>query len=189
MFKDNSTFMTLIVDKDYKDRLFYFRVFEKKEDVPEHLNYTRGQDFLYAFEMNAHIEFGHSKSEHINSIVSVATGRVALLGPVRDIDTVMKEVKFMIQDWKSKEKDTAYDFDSLETFIGTPNQNDFPGLFQLAQSNYADGFKGQDRTLHSFDKGQIVRDLIIPAKLGRVNLVIFETKDGVRTGDEITVNV
>ena len=189
MYKDNSTFMTLIVDKDWNNRLFYFRVFDKKEDVPEVLNYTRGQDFLYAFEMNSHIEFGYSKSEHINSIVSVATGRVALLGPVRDIDTIMKEVEFMIQDWSSNETETAYNFDSLEEFIGSSNQSNQLGLFQMAQSNYANGFKGKDRTLHSFDKGQIVRDLIIPAKLGRVNLIVFETKDGVRTGDEITVNI
>jgi hypothetical protein len=80
-----------------------------------------------------------------------------------------------------------YHFDDLNDFIGTPNG--FPGLFQIAQDNYKDGFKGMNHTLHSLDDGALIRDLIIPDRQARVNVVTFKTIDGVQHGSETVFSV
>lgn len=188
MDKKNDTLMTFIVDKDKDTRLFYFRIFDTKEEVPTY--YSHG-DYLYAYEMNNHIEIGKTDFNHVKPMTSWATGRVAIFGPIRDSERVMHEIESFIFDFKTGENPGTYKFESLEEFIGNPYKQDAKdfGIFQIIQLNFKDGFKGKDHTLHFFDKGIVVRDLIIPEKHGRITLVVFETKDGIKTGDEITAVV
>ena len=46
-----------------------------------------------------------------------------------------------------------------------------------------------NHTLHSLDEGALVRDLIIPDKQARVNVVTFETFDGVEHSSETVFSV
>ena len=188
MDKKNDTLMTFIVDKDKDTRLFYFRVFDTKEDVPQ---YTSHGDYLYAYELSGNTIIGKTDFKHVKSMTSWATGRVAVLGPIRDSERVIHEIESFIFDFKTGENPGTYKFESLEEFTGNPYKQDAKdfGIFQIIQSNFRNGFKGKERTLHSFDKGTVVRDLIIPEKHGRITLVVFETNAGIRTGDEITAVV
>ena len=180
--------MTFIVNKDNGSRLFYFRVFDSKENVP---NYVSSGHYLYAYELSGNVIFGSTEGKYLKSMTSHADGRVAVLGPIRDTERVMEETEHFIREWKSGKHPRIYRFETLEEFIGNPDapEDELPGLFQLAQMTFKDGFKGKDHVLHSFDKENVVRDLIIPEKHGRITLVIFETKDGIRTGEEMTAVV
>lgn len=190
MAKNNDTLMTFIVDKDKNTRLFYFEVFDTKEDVPGVLSYMFGV-YLYAYELSGNIIIGKTDSKHVVSMTSWSDGRVALLGPIRDADWTMEEIESFIDEFKTGENPGTYKFDSLEQFIGNPyaNGRDSQGIFQIIQMNFSDGFKGQDHALHSSDKGIVVRDLIIPDKNARMTLVVFKTENGIRKGEELTAIV
>lgn len=190
MANNNDTLMTFIVDKDKNSRLFYFHVFNSKDDLPDVLSYMSGV-YLYAYELGGNVIIGKTEAKTIKSMTSWSDSRVAVLGPIRDSERTMEEIESFIHDFKTGEHPGTYKFKSLEEFIGNPyaNEDDFPGLFQIIQMTFTDGFKGQNHVLHSFDKGTVVRDLIIPDKNARISLVIFETKNGIRTGDEITAVV
>ena len=189
MDKKNDTLMTFIVDKDKDTRLFYFHVFDTKEEVPTY--YSHG-DYLYAYEMNDHIEIGKTDFNHVKSMTQWATGRVAILGPIRDSERVIHEIESFIFDFKTGENPGTYKFESLEEFIGNPYKQDAKdlGIFQIIQLNFKDGFKGKDHVLHSLGNGnEVVRDLIIPDKHARITVVVFETKDGILRREESTAVV
>ena len=187
---DNSAYMTLVVDKKYDSRNFYFRTYESKDELPKDFMFHRGE-YLYAYEMNDHVEFGHTEARNLKGQTSWATRKVAILGPIRDIDHVVEEIKNTIDEWDQGDTGSRYMFESLEEFTGNPFNRDFKGrgIFQIIQSNYRNGFKGMNKTLHSLDGGHIVRDLIIPAQGARLNVVVFETIDGVEHGEENTFTV
>lgn len=184
---NNDSTMTLVFNKDNGSRLFYFKMLESKEQIPSYLKYLSRGNYLYFYELYDNQVFGTCESKHLESMVSWATGRVGILGPIRDIETVVYEVESLIHDFRVGENPGNYHFKDLEDFNGTPNG--FPGLFQIAQDNYKDGFKGEDHVLHSLDEGALIRDLIIPDKQARVNVVTFETIDGVEHGSETVYSV
>lgn len=184
---NNDSTMTLVFDKDNGSRLFYFKMLDSKEQIPSYLKYLSRGNYLYIYELNGNHVFGSCKSKDLEDMVSYATGRVGILGPIRDIETVVEEVENFIHDFKVGENFGTYYFDDFIDFNGTPNG--WPGLFQIAQDTYKDGFKGQNHVLHSLDEGALVRDLIIPDKQARVNVVTFETIDGVQHGSETVYSV
>ena len=184
---NNDSTMTLVYKKDNGSRFFYFKMLDSKEQIPSYLKYLSRGNYLYFYELNDNQVFGSCQSKNLEAMVSWATGRVGILGPIRDIDTVVSEVESLIHDFRVGENPGNYHFDDLNDFIGTPNG--FPGLFQIAQDNYKDGFKGENHVLHSLDEGALIRDLIIPDKQARVNVVTFETIDGVEHGSETVFSV
>ena len=145
--------MTLVFNKDNGSRLFYFKMLDSKEQIPSYLKYLSRGNYLYFYELNDNQVFGSCLSKNLESMVSWATGRVGILGPIRDIETVVYEVESLIHDFRVGENPGNYHFKDLEDFNGTPNG--FPGLFQIAQDNYKDGFKGEDQS-----RSEIIRDLI-----------------------------
>lgn len=189
MDKKNNTLMTFIVDKDKDTRLFYFRVFDNKEEMPTY--YSHG-DYLYAYELSGNTIIGKTDYKHVNSMTFWATGRIAILGPIRDSERVIHEIESFIHDFKTGEYPGTYKFESLEEFIGNPYKHDAKdlGIFQIIQLNFKDGFKGKDHVLHSLGNGnEVVRDLIIPDKNARMTVIVFETKDGILRGEESTAVV
>lgn len=184
---NNDSTMTLVFNKDRGERLFYFKMLDSKEQIPSYLKYLSRGNYLYFYELNDNHVFGSCEAKYLEGMVSWSTGRVGILGPIRDIETVVSEVENLIHDFAVGENPGNYHFDNITDFIGTPNG--WSGLFQIAQSNYRDGFKGMQHTLHSLDEGALVRDLIIPDRQARVNVVTFETIDGVQHGSEKVYSV
>lgn len=184
---NNDSTMTLVFNKDKGERLFYFKMLESKEQIPSYFKYCNKGKFLYVYELNGNHVFGSCESKNLEAMVSYATGCVGILGPIRDIETVISEVESLIFDFKVGENFGTYHFDNLTDFTGIPNG--ILGIFQWAQCNYRDGWKDQKHFLHSLDEGALIRDLIIPDKQARVNVVTFETIDGVEHGSETVYSV
>ena len=185
---NNDSTITLVFNKDNGSRLFYFKMLESKEQIPSYLKYLSRGNYLYIYEHDNNHIFGSCNSKNLEHMISFATGRVGILGPIRDIETVKEEVNSLIHDFVVMgEQFGTYHFDNITDFIGIPNG--FLGLFQIAQENYKDGFKGMKHTLHSLDEGALIRDLIIPDRQARVNIVTFETIDGVQHGSETVFSV